>query len=95
MSWKKVTFTSGDIAANRHNLLHERFAAVWSAAGAPPAAIMYGPLQSRDRNNYYFTPRAAEVAAALLQSYGAVDCSEPDTRSLAVLVKNSGAGASD
>jgi len=95
MSWKRVTLTNQDIMASKHMRLQDEFAKIFMLKGAPAAAVMYGAMKVRDRGNYYFTPAAAAFAGNLLHSYGAVDCEEPDVRSLATLVKNSTGGDSD
>jgi hypothetical protein len=95
MSWKSVTFTSQDIRDSKAMRLQEEFAKIFMLRGAPAAAVMYGGADVRNRDICYFTPAAADLAPKLLQSYGAVDCTEPDVRSLAVLVKNSTGGDSD
>jgi hypothetical protein len=85
-----ITFSTHEAAAGRLGTVQEAFAAVWVAAGAPPDAIMYDAKPARD-NRCFFNPAAVALARPLLLSYGAVDCPEPDLRTLNILVRNEGA----
>ena len=90
MGWMCVTYSPQEAAAGRLSQIQEAFAKVWIAAGAPPDAAMYGSESVRD-HRCFFTPGAASLAPALLLSFGAVDCAEPDIRNLPVLLRNAGA----
>lgn len=92
--WKVVVMTSADISAHKHQHLQDAYAALFVAAGAPPAAIMFGEKSMAGATfSYYFNPSAAQLAASLLAQYGAVDCPAPDPTQLAVHVANRGGGA--
>lgn len=90
---EKVIIPSGPHEALNASKLQDEFVPVWTAAGAPPEAAMYGGMGVRQQNDYYFTPAAVALVLAglLLVQYGAVDCEEPDVTKLATLVKNSDA----
>ena len=94
MSWKVVTISPDDMAAGRAMELQNGFAAIWMSVGAPPSAAMYGDKSIADdrKFHFYFTPAAALLALAFLESFGAVDCPNQDATKLAVHVANSGAG---
>jgi hypothetical protein len=93
-SWMCITLSVSEAAAGRQSAIQDAFANVWIAAGAPPDAAMYGGKSARD-NRCFFTPGAVTLARPLLLSFGAVDCPEPDVRTLIVLVRNSGSPGGD
>jgi hypothetical protein len=93
MGWKVVTLTMDDVTADKNVALQNAFVAVWTAAGAPPSAAMYGDKDISDGlYRFYFTPAAVMLTLDLLERFGAVDCPEPELRQLAVHVKSPGAG---
>jgi hypothetical protein len=93
MSWKKVTLDSSAVMAGVASKLQDDFATIFMAAQAPPAVVMYGiPRHDKGKFHYFFSPAAAQLASVLLDAHSALDCPEPDIRTLAVLVKNSGWG---
>jgi len=93
MTWMCVYLSPADISAGGDMILQEAFEKVWIAAGVPPNAIMYA-TQSARNSRCYFTPAAVNLTRALLLTFGAVDCPEPNVHKLTVLVRNEGASIS-
>jgi hypothetical protein len=91
MSWMRVPLSPAEIAAGREGIIQDVFANVWTAAGAPPDAVMYTTPDLADEHFCYFTPAAVVIARQLLSTLGGVDCPEPDLAELVVLVRNDGA----
>ena len=91
MPWQKIAATNDDEVSGKFATLQDEFAVVFTAAGLPPEAVMYRDNETPGAGDFYFSPRAAEIAAVLLAAYGAVECEPPDLQRLAVLVRNEGA----
>jgi hypothetical protein len=87
MGWMRVPLSPADIAAGRENIIQDAFANVWTAAGAPPDAVMYATPALADEHFCYFTPAAVSIARRLLLTFGAEDCAEPDIDELIIMVQ--------
>ncbi len=85
MTWMRVTLSTDDITANRHGQLQDAFEVIWMAALAPKDAGMF-QLSSPTQYDYYFSPKAAKMARALLAPFKPESCPAPAWGDLTVLV---------
>jgi hypothetical protein len=84
MPWMRISVGKADHDGGLR--LQAEFMAFFVAAGGPRDAVMYAGMRSRNRGNYYFTPRAASIGSDLMLRYNAVTCAEPDLRAVSIRV---------
>lgn len=85
MTWMRVTLSNEDVAANRHGKLQDAFESAFMAALAPKDAGMF-QLSSPTQYDYYFSPKAVEIAWAALASFKPKPCLAPAWGDLTPLV---------
>ena len=85
-SWYEVTLTDQDIIARKGMALEDEFMAVFRLNGRPKDAALFCN-RSAQQNDYYFTPKAARIAAKLISRYAGSECPTPQgLGSLSLLV---------
>jgi len=85
-SWYEVTLSDQDIIARKGMALQDEFMAVFRLNGKPKDAALFCN-RSAQKNNYYFTPGAARIAAKLISRHAGAECPTPQgLGSLSLLV---------
>ena len=92
---EKVTLSNADIADGKGRKLQEDFEARFIIARAPNDAVLYENLNTAtEGHHFFFSPTAVAIAGPILDSYRAVNCTEPLPGTFAVLVSSkTGRGA--
>ncbi|HUL63335.1 MAG TPA: hypothetical protein VLW55_01855 [Burkholderiaceae bacterium] len=85
MPWSMVELNDAAVARMQAFRLQSQFQALFATAYAPREAALFGRT-SRDRHQYYFSPRAAEIFSPYLAAWSSKDCSAPLRSSVVVLV---------
>jgi hypothetical protein len=94
VSWKMIELSADDIRNGVEPQLQEAFMSRFVVAGLPPAAVMYSNANYiAEGYKVLFTPRAAEIVGSSPLGRPLVDCDEPPSDQLHVLVRNEGAPA--
>jgi|SRR5579872_5570357 len=75
MSWYKVTFSPDDISAGQAIAMIREFSDQFVLAAGPKDAGLFKSHESM--YEYYFSPKAAEIAMALIHLYSAKSCAAP------------------
>lgn len=82
MPWQRVVFSGDDIIGNRFNVLMDAFADLFVISGGPTEAGMFqGP-----NDICYFSPKAVEIAGAIISRFGGHECSAPRSSEVDLLV---------
>lgn len=89
MQWKRIPLSADDILSGLDLRLQEAFLIHFAAAGWPQDAILYSTPAHlyRGEHQVFFSPRAAEIVGQSLLGRQLLDCPDPDTRDLSILVK--------
>src|SRR5690606_32742040 len=86
-AWVKIAMTD-DEKLGHYDQFQEQFYAVFVAAGAPKGAAMFVSNPPGEDGFFYFTPEAAALFAAVLESRNPRPCTTPSRSSVAYLVGN-------
>src|SRR5262245_18585615 len=102
MSWTKITLTQEQVANGTLGQIQDAFAVLFTAAGGPKDAAMFGrsKLDARiagrfdendsDDDEYqtlYFSPEASALAARLISQFRGTPCTQPGHCALLVGVQ--------
>lgn len=88
MTWKKIVFSSADVAAGAEVRLLEAFSnKLVHTPGAHPVRSYVRSDDVTKEDTVFFDPAAVGIGGALLDQYGAVDCPEPDPPGLEVFAQ--------
>lgn len=90
MSWFRIQLTNDQVVAGEHMKIQDEFSAAWTAALAPKRAAMFGADHPAEDYFLYFSPEAASLAAALIQSRGGTSCQPPPQAGTSLLVGHRG-----
>jgi hypothetical protein len=82
MSWYKVV-----IPDDNYFPLQDEFMVLFTAAGLPKDAALYNTTGLD--HDYYFSPRAAEIAMMLVRRYSGVEVPAPTRSSVALIAGHS------
>ncbi len=78
MSWMSFRIADHIEAFKASGTLQEAFFRLLGAAGAPRDAASFSGLNLEDGStDFFFTPRAVEIAGALAKSFNATPCPTP------------------
>jgi hypothetical protein len=89
MPWSMVKMKDRDISDKQDTKLQLQFEAIYSDAGAPPEAAMFGNLiTGEDDHVFFFSPVATEIARDMLSTFSSEECAAPDPHSVYRLVGN-------
>ncbi len=86
MSWMRVLLNRDDINAGKHIRLQDAFEQAMLTTGAPKAAAMFQNNPSDDEYGFYFTPDAAEIFSAALETFDASECDAPPRAGTSLMV---------
>jgi len=85
MPWSMVELNDAAVARMQAFRLQSQFEALFTTAYAPREAALFGRT-SRDRHQYYFSPRATEIFSPYLGAWSSKDCAAPLRGSVVVVV---------
>ena len=91
LPWYHVRLSIDDLATGKQIRLQNAFETLFLARHTPTGAAMFGNLDVKDDYSYYFSPPCAVFFAAVLSSFGAVECASPSRQSAVFLVGDAGA----
>ena len=78
MPWYKKELSSDDIAAGQGVKLIEDFTVIYMSSGSPKAAALLRAVDFQ-RNEYYLSPSAVNIAMPLIRSQGWFECPAPES----------------
>jgi hypothetical protein len=78
MSWHKVTFTNKQVAEGEHQLVHNKFAALVIAAGAPKEMALFSGKFTHKGLSFYFSAGSVPYASELISAYSGTPCEAPE-----------------
>ncbi len=79
--------TDRDISDKQDTKLQLQFETIYSDAGAPATAAMFGKLITGENDHaFYFSPRATDIAREILAEYSAEECAAPNPDAVYLLV---------
>jgi len=88
MKWYSITLPDEQTGNDRHTILRDAFAHLFTRLGVPPEVGMFAHSVN-GKEAYYFSPGAVQIARPLLIAYGAVECEPPQREELSLVFGHS------
>ncbi|MGA2986724.1 MAG: hypothetical protein ABSG32_23225 [Terriglobia bacterium] len=76
MPWYQVTLSDDDLLIGKGLSLQADFTQLFIAKDSPKDAGLFSKT-ALGRHDYFFSPKAAEIALGLIKSYAGAECSAP------------------
>lgn len=90
MGWYKFTLSNNQIASVEAKRIQEEFEQIWWPLSCPKGTAVYAKkAESGPSATYYLSPSCKKFAKALIASYAAEACEQPDKDSLIFIAGDS------